>query len=219
MQKSTVSSSHVFTANVSKLNWLCVTVKVSGDFDDDYPNIDGVDISVNVAKKINETEFDFDNIGSESWLNITTNATAQYLGEDGTTATKWDCTQDQWSDGCYYECKDTASCYNTNLLCESGGGCIIKCTGNLACSLMTLTVSGGTDSPTANPTREPTGMPSATPTKEPTGEPTHSPTYGEMWYDDFVYVDRDTVTDWDDTSIWDEKWYQLSCKTSSFFVY
>ena len=173
----------------------------------DYPNVDGADISVNVTAKIMATEFDFDDTSSALWLNITTTQTAQYLGEDGTTTTDWDCTEDRWSAGCYYECRDTASCYNTNLLCESGGGCIIKCTGNLACSLMTLTVTGGTDSPTADPTPTPTAAPTGSPTKQPTREPTQTPTYGSRWWDDFVYVDRDTVTDWDDTSIWDEKWY------------
>ena len=162
---------------------------------------------MNITVKILETEFDFDDTSSGFWLNITTNSTAHYLGEDGTNTTKWDCTEDLWPDGCYYECKDTASCYNTNLLCESGGGCMLKCTGNLACSLMTLTVTGGTNSPTADPTDSPTADPTKEPTGMPTEVPTSAPTYGDMWFDDFIYVNRSAVTDWNDTSIWDEKWY------------
>ena len=181
----------------------CATVKVSGNESLDYPNVDGADISVNVTAKIIETGFYFDT-SSSFWLNVTTNEGAQYSGET------FNCNDTKWPDGCHYECKDKYSCYRSNLICESKGGCIVKCTAEEACSQMTLVVGEETGSPTAAPTPTPTAAPTGSPTKQPTGEPTQTPTYGSRRWDDFVYVDRDTVTDWDDTSIWDEKWYLIS---------
>ena len=101
--------------------------------------------------------------------------------------------------------------------------------------------------PTAAPTISPTTDPSADPTSDPTIDPTADPTTSSpttnpttaspttypttslpttsptkeiisgIWYDDFVYVDPDAVTDFASDNIYDDGWYVLCCKMTPAF--
>ena len=63
--------------------------------------------------------------------------------------------------------------------------------------------------PTESPTREPTTDPTTDPTSAPTTAPTPYPTVfvDGYWDDDFVYVDKSSVTDSSSTGIYGDGWY------------
>ena len=71
--------------------------------------------------------------------------------------------------------------------------------------------SDPTDAPSNAPTIHPT-MPTYSPTNDPTKGPTSAPT-GEVvdgyWDDDFVYVDKDTVTNSGTSDVYDNGWYLI----------
>ena len=105
------------------------SVKRTGNENNDYPNIDGADTIADSAAYIANTTF---SLGSSA-DNTVSDGTASFLGDTFPRCSN--------NDGCYYECRDTASCYNTNITCSSTTGCIVNCTGNLACSLMSLSLN------------------------------------------------------------------------------